>query len=66
MKENEAFRVDLKDINTKEKKLIDLTITRIGKDGKIIERRRIREGEDVGTFMKDVEPIERNLKGEKI
>lgn len=66
MKENEAFRVDLKDINTKEKKLIDLTITRIGKYGKIIERRRIREGEDVGTFMKDVEPIERNLKGEKI
>ena len=66
MKENEAFRVDLKDINTKEKKLIDLTITRIGKDGKIIERRRIREGEDAGTFMKDVEPIERNLKGEKI
>jgi hypothetical protein len=66
MKENEAFRVDLKDINTKKKKLIDSTITRIGKDGKIIERRRIREGEDAGTFMKDVEPIERNLKGEKI
>lgn len=66
MKENEAFRVDLKDINTKKKKLIDLTITRIGKDGKIIERRRIREGENAGTFMKDVEPIERNLKGEKI
>ncbi len=47
----------------KKKELIDATITRIGKCGNILERRRIERGEKAEEFMSNMELTERNLKG---
>lgn len=63
MSEIRAFRVDPQNVNMKKKELIDATITRIGKCGNIIERRRIERGEKAEEFMSNMELTERNLKG---
>lgn len=63
MSEIRAFRVDPQNINMKKKELIDATITRLGKCGNIIERRRIERGENEEAFMNNVELTERSLKG---
>ena len=63
MSEIRAFRVDPQNVNMKKKELIDATITRIGKCGNILERRRIERGEKAEEFMSNMELTERNLKG---
>ncbi len=53
MSEIRAFRVDPQNVNMKKKELIDATITRIGKCGNILERRRIERGEKAEEFVAD-------------